>query len=278
MGKVWFITGAGSGIGASTARAALRAGHRVVAAGRDPDKVRTALRDVAGPDLAVVRLDVAIEAQAEAAVDEALARFGGIDVLINNAGYILLGNFEATTTTQFEHQFATNFYGVVSVMRAVLPVMRTQRSGHIFSISSAAGVVGQMHCSAYCSSKFAVEGLSLTVAQEVARFGIRMTVVEPGFFRTQLLNPQNVRWAKNRIEDYAAEGDPEALWGPFHGFQPDDPNKLGEALVRIAAMEAPPLTFAAGSDALETITPAVEKRLQEIRENEALSRSTDGDY
>ena len=276
MSKVWFITGAGSGIGAGTARAALKAGNRVVASGRNLDKVRNALRDVAGENLALVHLDVSKEAQAKAAVDEAVKRFGRIDVLVNNAGYSILGVFEATTSAELERQFATNFYGVANVMRAVLPVMRRQRSGHIVNISSVAGVVGLKHCSAYGASKFAVEGLSLAVAEEVGQFGIRVTLVEPGFFRTRLLDPRHVRWAKSSIEDYAAEGDPEKMWFPYHGTQPNDPDKLGDALVKIAAMEVPPQIFVAGRDALETITPVVEKRLKTMRDHAELSRSSGG--
>jgi len=276
MSKVWFITGAGSGIGAGTARAALKAGNRVVVSGRDLRKVRAAYSNVPAENIAVVELDVTNEAQAKAAVDEALKRFGRIDVLVNNAGYSILGNFEATTTAELERQFATNFYGVANVMRAVLPVMRRQRFGHIFNISSVAGVVGLKHCSAYGASKFAVEGLSLAVAEEVGQFGIRITLVEPGFFRTALLDPRHVKWAKTSIEDYAAEGDPEKMWSPYHGTQPNDPDKLGDALVKIAAMEAPPQIFAAGSDALEAITPVVEKRLKAMRGNAELSRSSGG--
>src|SRR2546423_1834821 len=167
MSKVWFITGAGSGIGAGTARAALKAGDRVVATGRNLDKVRKALRDVATDDVAFVPLDVADEAAAKAAVDEAVKRFGRIDVLVNNAGYSLLGNFEEMGSADIERQFATNFYGVVYLMRAVLPVMRKQRSGRIINVSSLAGAVGFKHCGAYGASKFAVEGLSLSVAPEV---------------------------------------------------------------------------------------------------------------
>ena len=278
MSKVWFVTGAGSGIGAGVANAALEAGDRVVATGRSLDKVRAAYRDVTSDNLAFVALDVADEAQARAAVAAAVERFGRLDVVVNNAGYSILGNFEELTTADLERQFATNFYGVAHVMRAALPVMRQQRSGRIFNISSVAGVVGLKHCAAYGASKFAVEGLSLAVAEEVAQFGIDITVVEPGFFRTDLLAPSNVRWPSRSIDDYAAEGSPEAMWSPYDGAQPGDPAKLGEALVRLAGMEAPPKVFVAGSDALTVITPAVEARLQAIRADEALSRSTDGAF
>ena len=142
MSKVWLITGAGSGIGAGTAKAALQSGDRVVATGRNLDKVRNALRDVASENLAFVQLDVSDEVEAKTAVEEAVKRFGRIDVLVNNAGYSLLGNFEEMTTIDIERQLATNFYGVVYIMRAVLPIMRQQQSGHIINISSVAGVVG----------------------------------------------------------------------------------------------------------------------------------------
>jgi len=235
--KVWFVTGAGSGIGAGVARAARKAGHRIVATGRNMGKLHDALADVAGDDLLLERLDVTSEAEAKRAVDAAVARFGPIDVLVNNAGYSLLGNFEEFTTEQMERQFAPNFWGVVHVMRAVLPIMRRQRSGHIINISSVAGVVGQRAVAAYGASKFAVEGLSLAVAQEVEPFGIKVTVVEPGFFRTGLLDPRSVEWSSGHIEDYGPAGNIAATWAAYHGQQPDDPAALGEALVQIADME-----------------------------------------
>lgn len=278
MSKVWLITGAGSGIGAGTAKAALQAGDRVVATARNLDKVRNALRDVSGENLAFVQLDVTDEGQAKAAVEAAVQQFGRIDVLVNSAGYSLLGNFEEMTTADLERQFATNFYGVVHVMRAVLPVLRKQRSGHIINISSVAGVVGLKHCTAYGAAKFAVEGLSLSVAAEVEPFGIKVTVVEPGFFRTDLLDTRNVGYTDNTIEDYKAEGSTREMWSPYHGTQPGDPARLGDALVKIAAMVDPPKLFVAGSDALATITPALEARLEATRAEEALSRSTDGSF
>jgi NAD(P)-dependent dehydrogenase (short-subunit alcohol dehydrogenase family) len=278
MNKVWFITGAASGIGAETAKAALRAGDRVIATGRNLDKVRNAYRDITGDRLAFIQLDVTDEAQAKAAADDAVKRFGRIDVLVNNAGYSLLGNFEEFTTEQIERQLATNFWGVVHVMRAVLPIMRRQRSGHIINISSVAGVVGQAAVAAYGASKFAVEGLSLAVAQEVERFGIKVTVVEPGFFRTDLLNTRSVEWSSEHIEDYGAPGNVADAWAAYHGQQPDDPAALGEALVQIADMENPPKVFAAGSDALDAITPVVEARLAELRAHADLSKVAGGAF
>ena len=278
MSKVWFITGAGGGIGTGIAKAAWRAGDRVVATGRNLDKVRGAYRDVAAENIAFIQLDVADEARAKTAVDQAVKQFGRIDVVVNNAGYSLLGNFEEMTTAEIQRQFATNFYSVMYVMRAVLPVMRKQRSGHIINISSVAGVVGLKHCAAYGATKFAVEGLSLSVATEVEQFGIKITVVAPGFFRTDLLDARNVRWPSNVIEDYAAEDNIQETWSAYHGKQQGDPAKLGEVLVKIAGMEKPPKQFLAGSDALTVVVPVLEARLQEMRAYEDLSKSTDGTF
>ncbi len=276
MSKVWFITGAGSGIGTGIAKAALRAGDRVVATGRNLDKMRNALAGVASQKLAFVRLDVADETQAKAAVEDAVKRFGRIDVAVNNAGYSLLGNFEEMSIPELESQLATNFYGVAYVMRAVLPVMRKQRSGHVMNISSVAGVVGFKHCAAYAASKFAVEGLSMSVAAEVEKFGIKITLVEPGFFRTDLLDDRNVKWPSGAIGDYADESKPREVWSAYNGTQQGDPEKLGDALVKIAGMPNPPRQFFAGSDALAVVTPALEARLREIKDYEELSKSTDG--
>jgi NAD(P)-dependent dehydrogenase (short-subunit alcohol dehydrogenase family) len=278
MSKVWFITGAGSGIGAGVAKAALRAGDRVVATGRNLDKVQSALHDVASENLAFVRLDVADEAQAKAAADEAVRQFGRIDVAVNNAGYSLLGNFEEMTSAEIERQFTTNFYAVAFVMRAVLPVMRRQRSGHIINISSLGGLVGFKHCAAYGASKFAVEGLSAAVAAEVEQFGIKITVVEPGFFRTDLLKERNVKWTSNSIDDYSADGNVQETWAAYNGTQQGDPDKLGDALVKIVGMTNPPKQFLAGSDAVTVIRPVLEAHLREIEEYKSLSSSTDGAF
>ena len=278
MSKVWFITGAGSGIGAATARAALKAGDRVVATGRNLDKVRNALSDVAGDNLAFVQLDVANEAQAKAAVDEAVKAFGRIDVLVNNAGYSLLGNFEELSTAEIERHFATNFYGVMYVMRAVLPVMRKQRSGRIINISSVAGVVGLKHCGAYSAAKFAVEGLSLAVAHEVEQFGIKIMVVEPGFFRTDLLDARNAKYGSSTIEDYAAEGNAEDMWSGYDGKQQGDPAKLGDVLVKIAGMENPPNSSWRAATPLRSSCRSSKARLEELRAFEDLSKSTDGSF
>src|SRR3954447_21348785 len=278
MSKVWFITGASSGIGTALVRAALAAGDRVVATARNLEKLRSAIDQPASERLAFVPLDVASEEQARGAVAAAVEKYGRIDVLVNNAGYCLMGDLESLTTEQIERQFATNFYGVLYVMRAALPVMRRQGSGRIFNVTSMAGVIGYGGGSAYAASKFAVEGLSLSVAQEVERFGIKVTVVEPGFFRTDLLAPQSVVFGEVAIDGYDAPAAIKANWQTYNGTQSGDPAKLGKALVQLAAMESPPRQFFAGSDAVEGITADLQARLAEVQLHKGLSATIDGNF
>src|SRR5437867_3979467 len=183
--KVWFVTGAGRGMGVDVAKAALAAGHAVVATGRDTDAVAKAVGK--SDDLLVVKLDVTHRADAEAATRAAVERFGRIDVLVNNAGNFFAGYFEELTPEQIERQLGTLLIGAMNVTRAVLPVMRKQRAGHIISISSGAGVVGFAFCSAYAAAKFGLEGWMESLQQEVAPFGITTIIVNPGFFCTELL-------------------------------------------------------------------------------------------
>ena len=183
--ETWFITGAGRGMGVDIARAALDAGHAVVATGRNTEAVREALAE--SDDLLVVELDITSIASAQAAVQAALDRFGRIDVLVNNAGNFYAGFFEELSPDQMRAQIETNLFGPMNVTRTVLPVMRKQRSGKVVSISSTAGIDGQAFCSAYAASKFGVEGWMESLRFEVEPFGIHTTIVEPGFFRTELL-------------------------------------------------------------------------------------------
>lgn len=276
MSKIWFVTGANSGIGAGIVTAALQAGDRVVATGRSLGKLHAAFPAGESDALAFVELDVTDEAQAKAAVAKAVELFGRIDVVVNNAGYCVLGNFEDLSASDIQRQLDTNFFGTVHVLHAALPVLRQQRSGHVINVSSVAGAVGMNHCSAYSASKFALEGLSMAVGAEVERFGIKVTVVEPGFFRTSFLNQQNAAVVETTIDDYAAQGSARDSYAAYDGTQLGDPLKLGEALQAIVAMEAPPKLFAAGSDAIEMLRPAAEERLRAIDGNVELSRSTDG--
>src|SRR5437899_3043959 len=199
--KVWLITGAGRGMGADIARAVLAAGDAVVATGRETERASSALGK--SKELLAVKLDVTSRADAEAAVRAALERFGHIDVLVNNAASFYAGYFEELTPEQVERQLTTSLIGPMNVTRAVLPVMRKQRSGHIISISSSAGLVGFEYCSAYAASTFGVDGFMESLQHEVEPFGITTTIVNPGFFRTELLTRESTSYAELSIEDYA---------------------------------------------------------------------------
>jgi NAD(P)-dependent dehydrogenase (short-subunit alcohol dehydrogenase family) len=249
--KVWFITGAGRGMGVDIAKAALAAGNAVVATGRNTDAVTKAVGQA--DDLLVVKLDITDPASAQAAVQATLERFGRIDVLVNNAGNFIAGFFEEITPDNFRGQLETNLFGPLNVTRAVLPVMRGQRSGLVVTMSSTAGLVGQEFCTAYAASKFALEGWSDSLTPEVAPFGIRTMLVEPGFFRTDLLTQESTSYAEPTIEDYADRTrQTVANWKSMNGQQGGDPAKLAKALVQLASQDEPPLRWIAGADAVAT--------------------------
>jgi NAD(P)-dependent dehydrogenase (short-subunit alcohol dehydrogenase family) len=251
MSKVWLITGAGRGMGVNFAKAALAAGHSVVATGRNRDAVSKALGEF--ENLLTVTLDVTEPADSEAAVTAAIDRFGRIDVLVNNAANFYAGYFEELTPEQMNQQLAASLIGPMNVTRAVLPVMRKQRSGHIISISSTAGLVGFEFGTAYAASKFGLEGWMASLHGEVAPFGIVTTTVNPGFFRTELLTEQSTNYAKPSISDYD-EGRAKQLefWKSQNGQQSGDPAKLAQALLKLAGQEKPPRRFLAGADAVAT--------------------------
>ncbi len=259
MTKTWLITGAGRGMGVDFARAALAAGHHVVATGRNPNTVRSALGE--HENLLVTALDVTDPHSAEDAAATAVERFGRIDVLLNNAGSFLAGFFEELTTDQVRSQIDTNLFGPMTVTRAVLPVMRRQRSGLVISISSGAGVIGSPSGSAYAASKFALEGWMEALPGEVEPFGIRTMIVEPGFFRTELLTPESTNYAEPSIDDYAERTEQTvAVWKSMNGQQGGDPAKLANALVQLAGQDEPPLRFVAGADAIA----AVEQKAKDL--------------
>jgi NAD(P)-dependent dehydrogenase (short-subunit alcohol dehydrogenase family) len=252
MSKVWFITGAGRGMGSDIARAALDAGYKVVATGRNTNKVMQAI----GPydNLLVVKLDVTNPSDAESGVKAAVDRFGHIDVLVNNAGNFYAGFFEEIRPEDFRAQIETNLFGSVNVTRAVLPVMRGQRSGLIVQISSTAGITGQEFVSAYAASKFAVEGWIESLAPEIAPFGIRTMLVEPGFFRTELLTEESTNYPKPSINDYAEKTrQTVTAWKGMNGLQGGDPARLAKALIQLASQDDPPFRWPAGADAIGTL-------------------------
>jgi NAD(P)-dependent dehydrogenase (short-subunit alcohol dehydrogenase family) len=270
--NVWFITGVGRGMGVSIARAALAAGNAVVATGRNTDTVTKAVGEA--DDLLVVKLDVTSPQDAAAAVTAAVDRFGRIDVLVNNAGNFYAGFFEEITPQDFRAQVETLLFGPVNVTRAVLPVMRAQRSGLVVTISSTAGIRGGEFLSAYAASKFGVEGWMESLTPEVAPFGIHTMLVEPGFFRTELLTLESTNYAAPTIEDYAEKTKQTVTaWSSRSGKQGGDPAKLAKALVQLASQDEPPLRWAAGADAVEAVEPKARRLLAQADAYRDLSSS-----
>ena len=265
--KVWFITGAGRGMGVDIAKAALAAGNAVVATGRNPDAVAEAVGRA--DDLLAVKLDVTSHADAEAAVQAALDRFGRVDVLVNNAGNFEAGYFEELTREQMERQLATTLVGPMNVTRAVLPVMRKQGSGHIVTISSSAGFTGVEFGSAYAASKWGVEGWMESLAPEVEPFGIHTTIVNPGFFRTELLTKESTNYATASVDDYAERSAAQReFWIAQNGRQSGDPAKLAQALVSITSEVPPRRRFLAGADAIAV----AEQRVADLQADIDLNR------
>ena len=271
--KVWFITGAGRGLGVDIAKAALAAGHAVVATARNAESVRKALGE--HDDLLAVDLDVTDLSAAEAAVAATVERFGRLDVLVNNAGSFQAGFFEEMTPEAFRSQVETTLFGPVNVTRAALPQLRAQRAGLVIAISSTAGIASPVEfTSAYAASKFAGEGWMEALAPEIAPFGIKTLLVEPGFFRTELLSPQSTQYAGPSIEDYA-ERTKQTIeaWRGMDGKQGGDPAKLADALVKLAAMEEVPVRFAAGADAVAVFEQKAKELLAQADAHRELSIS-----
>jgi NAD(P)-dependent dehydrogenase (short-subunit alcohol dehydrogenase family) len=269
---VWFITGAGRGMGVDIAEAALAAGHAVVATGRNTKAVADAVGEA--DDVLVVKLDITSLVSAEAAVRATVDHFGRIDVLVNNAGNFYAGFFEELTEAQIEQQLTTGLVGPMNVTRAVLPVMRKQRSGKVVSISSTAGIVGQEFCSAYAAAKFGVEGWMESLRFEVEPFGIHTTIVEPGFFRTELLEKESTAYADLSIDDYAERtAQTRPAWEAMSGKQGGDPAKLAKALVTVVEQEQPPLRWVAGADAVETVEQKANDLLAQVDAYRDLSSS-----
>ena len=270
--KVLLITGAGRGMGVDIAQAGLAAGYAVVATGRDPEKVMQAVGT--SDNLLPVQLDVTDPASAQAAVRAAVERFGRIDVLVNNAGNFVAGYFEEITPEDFRAQVETNLFGSLNVTRTVLPLMRAQRSGLVVSISSTAGITGQEFCTAYAAAKFGLEGWMESLTPEVAPYGIRTMLVEPGFFRTELLSPESTSFAEPTIDDYIERTKQTVTaWRGMNGRQSGDPAKLATALIQLIGTEDPPLRWAAGADAVNALEQKARALLQQADAHRELSSS-----
>lgn len=275
--KTWVITGAARGLGAQIARAVLAAGDNVVATARNPETARNTFTEHTDR-LLFQPLDVTDPAGPQQAIDAAIDRFGAIDVLVNNAGYGHLGIFEESSEEDVQRQLETNVFGLMRMTRAVLPTMRRRHSGHIINIGSVAGLSGFDLCTLYGTSKFAVEGFSVNLARDLAPLGIHVTVVEPGYFRTDFLDAGSVRFSGNPIDDYAEiRSKTEAMYKNYNHQQPGDPAKLGPAIVQLAQEKTPPLHLLLGSDAVNLMRNVLTTRLAEIDAWNSLSVSTDHD-
>ncbi|QHV94224.1 SDR family oxidoreductase [Spirosoma endbachense] len=270
--KVWLITGAGRGLGLDIARAALATGHKVVATGRNTGKVAQALGQT--EDLLVVKLDITNPSDAESAIRATIDRFGRIDVLVNNAASFYAGYFEELTPEQMEKQLTTSLIGPMNVTRAVLPLMRKQGSGQIITISSTAGLVGFEFGTAYAASKFGLEGWMESLQAEIEPFGIDTIIVNPGFFRTELLTEESTNYAEPTIEDYNERRAKQMeFWKGANGQQSGDPAKLAQALITISGQDRPPRRFIAGADAIGTAGQVIAVLQQQIDAYRELSIS-----
>ncbi|KPC53729.1 oxidoreductase [Amantichitinum ursilacus] len=275
MSKVWFITGANRGLGAEIAKAALAHGDRVVGTARNPAQLHATL-GATEEQLLALALDVTRIEQLQPAVEAAVARFGRIDVLVNNAGYGQLGVFEEIDAAAIQKQFATNVFGLIEMTRAVLPVMRKQRSGHIFNLSSIAGLRAPPGAAIYGATKWAVEGFSEVLALETAQFGIKITIIEPGAFRTDFLHETSAHYATHTVPDYAEFAAHLASgYATRNHKQPGDPARLGAVVLQLANAATPPMRFPVGSDAVKIAQDKIDSRSAELAQWRDLAASTD---
>lgn len=272
--RTWLITGASRGFGTLIAERALRAGDAVIATARKPQDITDRLGE--HPNLLALRLDVTREDEAHQAVAEGIKRFGRIDVLINNAGFGVLGAVEETSASETERLFATNVFGLLNVTRAVLPHMRARRSGRVINISSIGGYQAYMGWGVYGSTKFAVEGISEALHQELAPLGIQVTVVEPGFFRTDFLDEQSLVKTALVLPDYdETVGKMRTFAEAANHAQPGDPVKFAEAMLALVNASNPPQRLALGSDTVARIEAKNRLVAQELAQWNELALSTD---
>lgn len=271
--KVWFITGTSKGMGLHLTKLLLSLGHKVIATSRNTDDLENEITENK-ENLFPVKLDITSDADVKKAIDEAVEKVGKIDVVVNNAGYSLVGSMEEMTDQEFRATMDVNLFGTVNVIRNVMPYLRKQKSGHIINISSGSGFVGNGKAASYNAGKFGVVGLSYGLQKEVADFGINVTVVAPGQFRTEFMD--SLQYVKNRVDVYGID-EAEKSWSSQSGQQKGDPDKLVKILVQLSEMENPPLRLILGKDSYDGI---IKNRKEEAAEFEAwkeVSLSTDFD-
>ncbi|MBF0598424.1 oxidoreductase [Faecalibacter rhinopitheci] len=273
--KVWLITGASKGLGLALTKLALSQGHKVIATSRNIENFKTSLTE--NKELFLpLKVDITSDKEVKDAVEKGIKKFGKIDVIVNNAGYCLVGSMEEMTDEEFRKTVDVNLFGTVNVIRNVLPYLRQQQSGHIINISSNAGYVGFANATSYNASKFAVIGLSEGLASEVSPFGIKVTVVAPGQFRTNFMEKGSMIFAENKIDVYGLEK-AEKMWSEFSGQQIGDPDKLVKILTNIVELENPPLRLLLGPDTLELLQQQRDKEMKEFEAWKHLTLSTNFD-
>ncbi|TCD03195.1 SDR family NAD(P)-dependent oxidoreductase [Pedobacter psychroterrae] len=273
--KVWFITGASKGMGLALTKLVLSQGDKVVATSRTIESFKTSVTEYQDNFLPI-KVDITSDKDVKNAMEQAVSKFHKIDVVVNNAGYSLVGSMEEMTDEEFRQTVDVNLFGAVNVIRNVMPYLRKQKSGHVINISSNAGYVGFANATSYNASKFAVIGLSEALALEVADFSIKVTVVAPGQFRTNFMDKGSMTFAKNRIEEYGLDK-AEKIWSAFSGQQAGDPEKLVKILTDIVKLEKPPLRLLLGPDTYQLVLDHNEKQKQEFEAWKHLTLSTNFD-
>ncbi len=273
--QVWFITGASKGFGLEMVNQLLQQGHQVAATSRDVAALRRAA-NTGSADFLPLAVDLTTESSVGAAIAATIARFGRLDVVVNNAGYGQLGSLEELTDGEARANFDVNVFGTLHVIRQALPQLRQQRAGHIISFSSIAGITGAFPgWGIYCATKFAVEGLSESLSAEVAPFGIKVTIVEPGYFRTTFLSSDSLRLAESKLDEYALVRESEAAHTQqIKGSQPGDPQKAVAAVITVAAAENPPLHLLLGQDAYDVANMKIKALQADMAQWKDLTIST----
>ena len=271
--KTWFITGASVGFGRILTEKLLEQGHNVVATARKPE-VLDDLKSQFGDQIITPKLDVTNQSDIDKAVSEAISSFGKIDVLVNNAGYGLVGTVEEVTDVEVRQQFDVNVFGLLNVSRPILAHMRENRAGYVLNLSSIAGLTSSATFAIYCASKHAVEAISEGLAASVKPFGVNVTLIEPGLFRTRFADNSSLQFADQRIEDYAEQRQGTLDWlDEVNGKQPGDPAKVADAMIALAEDENPPLRLLCGADAYERATAKLESYRADFERNAELSKS-----
>ncbi|MFW0717560.1 SDR family NAD(P)-dependent oxidoreductase [Pedobacter sp. N23S346] len=273
--KVWLITGASKGLGLALTKLVLSQGNKVIATSRNIEDFKSSISEHQ-ENFLPLKLDITSDKDVKNAIQQSIEKFGRIDVIVNNAGYSLVGSMEEMTDEEFRQTVDVNLFGTVNIIRNAMPYLRAQQSAHIINISSNAGYVGFANASSYNAAKFAVLGLSEALAQEVNPFGIKVTVIAPGQFRTNFMDKGSLTFAKNRIDVYGLD-QAERMWTNFSGQQAGDPEKLVRILTEIAALENPPLHLLLGPDTYELLKAHREKEMQEFEAWKHLTLSTNFD-